>query len=240
MIQDLQPLLKDKVIKKVLKIALSIVLIILLLISITLLLFQYKPVQTWAAKKATAYLSKELHTTINIKSLYIKPFSSVVLEGLYILDKQQDTLLNTPKLSVELSGFSIFNSIKQKKINFASIQLDNGTFYLKKLKDSTTNLKFVLDYFNSGDTTKTKSKPWTLTFEKIAVNNFHFKYKNSLRNELVKGVNFNDIDVRNFSTVIRNMDLQNHLFKARVGGLTLKEKSGFFVKNFNSNATIDT
>ncbi len=204
------------------------------------MLFQYKPVQTWAAKKATAYLSKELHTTVNIKSLYIKPFSSVVLEGLYILDKQQDTLLNTPKLAVELSGFSIFNSIKQKKINFASIQLDNGTFYLKKLKDSTTNLKFVLDYFNSGDTTKTKSKPWTLTFEKIAVNNFHFKYKNSLRNELVKGVNFNDIDVRNFSTVIRNMDLQNHLFKARVGGLTLKEKSGFFVKNFNSNATIDT
>ncbi|MET3981704.1 hypothetical protein ABIB62_004280 [Mucilaginibacter sp. UYP25] len=214
--------------------------IILLLISITLLLFQYKPVQTWAAKKATAYLSKELNTKVDIKSLYIKPFSSVVLEGLYILDKQQDTLLSTPKLAVELSGFSLLNSIKQKKINFASIQLDSGAFYLKKLKDSTTNLKFVLDYFNSGDTTKTKSKPWTLTFDKIAVNNFHFKYKNSLRNELVKGVNFNDIDVRNFSTIIRNMDLRNHLFKARVGGLTLKEKSGFFVRNFNSNATIDT
>ncbi|MFD0763566.1 translocation/assembly module TamB domain-containing protein [Mucilaginibacter lutimaris] len=211
-----------------------------MLISITLLLFQYKPVQTWAAKKATAYLSKELHTTVDIKSLYIKPFSSVVLEGLYILDKQQDTLLSTPKLAVELSEFSIFNSIKQKKINFASIQLDNGSFNLKKLKDSTTNLKFVLDYFNSGDTTKTKSKPWTLTFDKIAINNFHFKYKNNLRTELVKGVNFNDIDIRNFSTIIRNMDLKNHLFKARVGGLTLKEKSGFFVRNFNSNVTIDT
>lgn len=204
------------------------------------MLFQYKPVQTWAAKKATAYLSKELNTKVDIKSLYIKPFSSVVLEGLYILDKQQDTLLSTPKLAVELSGFSIFNSIKKKKIDFASIQLDNGAFYLKKQKDSTTNLKFVLDYFNSGDTTKTQSKPWTLTFEKITVNNFHFRYKNYLRTELVKGVNFNDVDVSNFSTVIRNMDLQNHLFKARVGGMTLREKSGFFVRNLNANATIDT
>jgi hypothetical protein len=204
------------------------------------MLFQYKPVQTWAAKKATTYLSKELNTKVDVKSLYIKPFSSVVLEGLYILDKQQDTLLSTPKLSVELSGFSIFNSIKKKVIDFKSIQLDNGSFYLKKQKDSTTNLQFVLDYFSSSDTTKTKGKPWTLTFEKISINNFHFKYKNSLRKELVKGVNFNDVDVSHFSTIIRNMDLKNHLFKARIGGLTLREKSGFFVKNLNSNATIDT
>ncbi|MFD2148017.1 hypothetical protein [Mucilaginibacter antarcticus] len=50
--------LNNKVIKKVLKIALGIVLFLLLTVSIALLLFQYKPVQTWAAKKATAYLSK--------------------------------------------------------------------------------------------------------------------------------------------------------------------------------------
>lgn len=205
-----------------------------------LILFQYKPVQTWAAKKATAYLSKELNTTVDVKSLYIRPFSSVVLEGLFILDKQQDTLLSTPKLAVELSGFSIFNSIKQKTIDFESIQLDNGSVYLKKLKDSTTNLQFVLDYFNSGDTTKTKSKPWTLTFQKIAINNFHFRYKNNLRTEAVSGVNFDDLDIQNFSTIVRNLDLRNHLFKARIGGMTLKEKSGLFIKNLNANATIDT
>jgi hypothetical protein len=205
------------------------------------LLFQYKPVQTWAAKKATTYLSKELNTKVDIKSLYVKPFSSVVLEGFYILDKQQDTLLNSPKLAVELSGFSVFNSIKKKRIDFASIKLDNGSFYLKKLKDSTTNLKFIIDYFNSADTTKkTKSQPWTLTFEKIAVNNFHFKYKNTLVNNHLKGVNFNDIDVNHFSTIVRDMDLRNHLFKARIGGLTMREKSGFFVRNLNANATIDT
>ena len=207
------------------------------------MLFQYKPVQTWAAKKATGYLSKELHTKVDIKSLYIVPFKSVVLEGFYVLDKQQDTLLSTPKLSFELSGFSLFSSIKKRVIDFKSIQLDNGSFYLKKQKDSTTNLKFLLDYFNSGgDTTKkaTPSKPWTLNFEQIALNNFHFRYKNKLVDTLMTGVNFNDVDVNHFSIVVRNMDLKNHLFKANVTGLTLREKSGFYVKNFNANTTVDT
>jgi uncharacterized protein involved in outer membrane biogenesis len=164
--------LKVKIIKKILKIALILVLIVLLFVSTVLLLFQFKPVQTWAARKAAKYLSNELHTKIDIQSLYIKPFSSVVLEDLYVLDKQKDTLLRTPRLTVQLSQFSIFNSLKERDINFKDIQLDNGSIYLKKQKDSTTNLQFIVDYFNKpADTTKKAGKPWTLKFDRIAVNN---------------------------------------------------------------------
>ena len=215
----------------------------LLIVSTLLLLFQFKPVQTWAARKATKYLSEELHTKVDIKSLYIKPFSSVVLEDLYILDKQKDTLLRTPLLTVQLTGFSIFNSIKKRDIEFKNIQLDNGSFYLKKLKDSTTNLQFVIDYFNGKPDTTTKkvSKPWTLNFDRIAINNFHFRYKNSLNHTATpKQVNFDDLDVSRFSTVVTGMDLKNHLFKGNVQNLTLHEHSGFTVKNLSVNANIDT
>ncbi|NCD71634.1 translocation/assembly module TamB [Mucilaginibacter sp. R11] len=208
-----------------------------------LLISQYKPVQTWAARKATAYLSKELNTKVDIKSLYIKPFSSIVLEDLYVLDKQHDTLLRTPRLTIDLEKFSIFNSIPARTINFDSIALDRGSFYLKKYKDSTTNLKFIIDYFNSGppDTTKKVSKPWTLNFGQIALNDLRFRYKNYLDTTKTKAqVNFEDVDVSNFSVNIRNMDLKNHLFKARLQKLTLKEKSGFYVKELSGNATIDT
>jgi hypothetical protein len=216
-------------------------LVILLVVSILLLLFQYKPVQTWAAKKAAGYLSEKLKTKIDIKSLYIQPFSSVVLEGFYVLDKQKDTLLSTPKLTVDLNGFSLLGSIKDRIIDFKLIQLDNGSAYLKKQKDSTSNLKFIIDYFNSPpDTSKAAGKPWKMVFEKIAVNNFHFRYKNKLIDTLIKGVNFDDVDVQKFSAVIKNMDVVNHLFKGDVSNLTLHEKSGFYVKKFNALATIDT
>ncbi|WPU93579.1 translocation/assembly module TamB domain-containing protein [Mucilaginibacter sabulilitoris] len=209
--------------------------------SILLLAFQFKPVQTWAAKYATDYLSDELHTKVSVKSLYIRPFTSVVLEGLYVLDKKQDTLLSTPTLAVDIKGFSLLSSINERTINFESIELDNGSFYLKKQKDSTTNLKFIIDYFNSGDTTKkTPGKPWTLNFDKIAINNFHFRYKNQLIDTVENKINFNDLDVSHFSTVVTGMDIKNHLFKGHVQHLTLQEKSGFYVKNFTANATIDT
>jgi hypothetical protein len=222
------------------------VLFILLTLSILLLTFQFKPVQTWAAKQATDYLSNELHTKIDIKSLYIRPFTSVVLENLYVLDKNKDTLLSTPKLAVDIDGFSLFTSIKERVINLESIELDNGSFYLKKQKDSTTNLKFIIDYFNSGDTTrkdttkKAPGKPWTINFDKIAINNFHFRYKNQLIDTVENKVNFNDIDVSHFSTTVTGMDIKNHLFKGNVQHLTLQEKSGFYVKNFTAHTTIDS
>jgi hypothetical protein len=212
------------------------------MLSILLLVFQYKPVQTWAAKKATHYLSEKLGTTVDIKSIYIKPFSSIVLEDFYVLDKQKDTLIRTPKLTVELNGFSVFSSIQNRNIDLKLIQLDNGSFFLKNLAGNKTNFKFIIDSLASKDTTKTtvKGKPWALIFQKIVVNNFHFRYKNTLKNEATKGMNFDDIDVRNFSVVVNDMDVYNHLFKAQVHNLTLKEKSGFNIKNFTANATVDS
>ncbi|MDB5089607.1 MAG: hypothetical protein JWR09_3601, partial [Mucilaginibacter sp.] len=213
--------------------------VILLIFSILLLVFQYKPVQTWAAKKATGYLSKKLNTKVRIQSLYIKPFSSIVLEGFYVLDKKKDTLLSTPKLEVDLSNFSLFSSLYNRVIDFKLIQLNNGSAYLKKQSDSTSNLQFIIDAL-SGPPDTTKSKPWQVVFEKIAINNFHFRFKNLLVDTLVQGINFDDLDVKHFSAVIKNMDITNHLFKGNVTNLTLREKSGFYLKKFNADATIDT
>jgi hypothetical protein len=215
---------------------------VLLIVSIVLVLFQYKPVQTWAARKAAKYLSEELHTTVNVNSLYIKPFKSVVLEDLYVLDKQRDTLLRTPLLRVDLNDFSIFNSIKERHIEFENIQLDNGQFYLKQLNDSTTNLQFIIDYFsNPADTVKKVSRPWILNFGRIGISNFRFRYKNYLKKAATpRQVNFDDIDVSRFTTVLTGMDLKNHLFKGNLQKLTLREKSGFVVNDLSVNATIDT
>lgn len=216
-------------------------LVILLMISIVLLLFEYKPVQTWAAKKATEYLSEKLQTKVSIKSLYIRPFSTVVLEDFYVLDKQKDTLISTPKLTVDINGFSLFTSISNRHLDLSLVQLDNGSVYLKKLKDSTSNLKFLTDFFSSPDTIKTKGKPWTIDFEKIAINNLHFKYKNFLVDTVMKQVNFDDLDVGNFTTVISNLDIAHHLFKGNISKLTLFEKkSGFHLKNLSGTATVDT
>jgi hypothetical protein len=210
--------------------------------SILLLLFQYKPVQTWAAKKAAGYLSEKLGTTVDIKGLYLQPFTSVAIDSLTVLDKQKDTLLNAPKLTVDINGFSLFSSISKKQLDLSKVEFDHGSFYLKKQKGGS-NLQFIIDYFNSPDTTKptTPSKPWQVTFEKVVFNGFHFRYKNMLKDTFMRQVNFDDVDLHNFSATIKNMDLVHHLFKGNVRNLSLYEaKSGFYLKKFNADATVDT
>lgn len=219
------------------------VLSVFLLLNIILLLFQYRPVQTWAAKKVAASLSKKLHTEVSIGSLYIKPFSSVVLRDFYVLDRTRDTLIKTPKLEVAINGFSLFTTIHQRHLDLSLVQLDNASVYLKDQKDGISNLHFILDAFKSKDTTKSKkpSQPWQIDFDKVVLNNMHFRYKNQKVDTLMKQVNFDDVDVKGFSTVIKNMDVVHHLFKGDIEKLTLREtKSGFYLRSLTGNATVDT
>lgn len=230
--------LKYKSIKKALKITLWILASLLLLVAVFIFSLQFKSVQTFVAKKAAKYLSEKLQTRVEVGSLHFKPFKSLVLDSLYIEDREQDTLLFSPRLTVDLNLFSR----KLRKISVNTIQMDNGKFHLKQYRDSATNVEFIINYFDTGDPTPTKKprRPYDVTIDKIVLNNIAFKYQNFNNTTPVKGVNFNDIDLRNLSTSILNLDTKNHLIKAGFRNLTLREKSGFYLKNLTTNATIDT
>ena len=120
--------------------------------------------------------------------------------------------------------------------------MDNGEFYLKKHKDTTTNVEFIINYFDTGTPTPRKKprRPYDITFDKIVLNNIAFKYKNFNNTKHVNGVNFNDIHLRNLSTSILNLDTRTHLVKAGFRNLTFREKSGFYLKSLSTNAIIDT
>jgi hypothetical protein len=211
------------------------------MLSVLLLVFQYKPVQTWAAKQVADHFSKEWHTKVYIGGLYIKPFSSVVLDSMYVLDKERDTLVSTPKLTVELNGFSIFSSIGDRKIDFSLIKLDNGSVYLKKLNDTTSNIDFIVDYFNKPDTTKKVSKPWTVIFEKTVVNNFHFRFKNRMVDTVITNrINFDDLDVSRFSAEVPIWIWCTICLKAMCANSPCTKKAALYSTNFDLEATIDS
>ncbi|WP_317171596.1 translocation/assembly module TamB domain-containing protein [Pedobacter gandavensis] len=193
--------------------------------------------QTFVAKKAADYLSKELNTTISLSGIYIKPFKSLVLENLLVLDKQKDTLLNTPKFLVDLNQLSL----EKRIVDVNTVQLNNGAFFLKTYKDGSTNLDFIIDYFDSGQTTvKKKKKPYKITFDRVILNNFSFKYKNYKYDTVMKGVNFEDVQLSNLNGILEKLNTTDHILQAEIKNLTFKEKSGFYLKNLTSFATVDS
>lgn len=207
-----------------------------ILLAIVIFSLQFKPVQTYVAKKAAAYLSKELNTTIQIGSLYVKPFKSIVLEDLLVYDLQKDTLARFPKFSVDLNRLSLNDRI----LDVNTVQVNDGVFFLKDFKDKTSNLDFIIDYFDSGPPPKVKKKKFQLKFDKIILNNVNFRFKDYASNDTVKGVNFEDINLTQLNGIFENLNTKDHILQTNIKNLTFREKSGFYLKNLSAFTTIDT
>ncbi|WP_448633191.1 hypothetical protein [Pedobacter panaciterrae] len=107
-----------------------------------------------------------------------------MIENLLVLDRQKDTILNTPKFLVDINQISI----KKRVVDINTVQINNGSFYLKSYKDRSTNLDFIIDYFDSGTpTVKPKKKPYKISFDRVILNNISFKYKNQRVDTVMKG-----------------------------------------------------
>ncbi|MEH3113013.1 translocation/assembly module TamB domain-containing protein [Pedobacter terrae] len=211
-----------------------------MLLALLIFSLQFKPVQTYFAQRAAAYLSKELNTTISIKSLYIKPFKSIVLEDLLVLDLQKDTLLSTPQFMVDINRLSI----DKKIIDINTVQINNGQFFLKDFKDKSSNLDFIINYFDSGKpkVKKKKSKPYEVSLGRLILNKFAFRYINYNAKDTIQGksVNFDNVNVKELSGIFEGLDTKNHLLKTNIKNLTFKEHSGFYLKNLTAQTTVDS
>ncbi|MEY3249677.1 MAG: hypothetical protein RL742_1720, partial [Bacteroidota bacterium] len=103
-------------------------------------------VQNWLVGKATAFLSEELQTTVRLDRIDVGLFDNVILEGLYVEDRNQDTLLVARELraSLETNFFSILNN----RLNFDEITLSSVQLRLKRpAGQAEHNAQFILDYF---------------------------------------------------------------------------------------------
>ncbi len=122
-----------------------------------------------------------------------------------------------------------------------TVQINDGSFFLKSYKNKSTNLDFIINYFDSGPkTVKKKSKPYQISFDKVILNNIDFKYKNYRVDTLMKNINFDDVALTNLNGIFEQLNTKDHILQANIKDLTFKEKSGFYLKNLSAFTTVDT
>ncbi len=97
------------VLKKVLKIFIWMVIIIVLLFLITAGLIQIPAIQTKIVHYATTLVSNKTHTKVEIKNVSISFPKSVVVEGIYLEDLKNDTLLYTEKAKINIALYDLFS-----------------------------------------------------------------------------------------------------------------------------------
>ncbi len=199
------------------------------------LLIQVKKVQVYAGHKASEFLSSKLNTTILIGSVDIEFFKKIVLEDVYIEDLHHDTLFYSKKIKVDIGKLDI----KQHQLYVSDIILLNSKAKLiKYLSDDDLNLQFILDAFDSGDTTKTTSTPWDIRFGEVTLVNTDFTYRSEHDTLETIGINYFDLRVSKVNGRITDIQFEEDTIHATVDYLSAVEKSGFVLQNLSSYVNI--
>ena len=144
------------------------------MLGVVYLLLRTPQVQTFVTGKITDQLSSQLQTKIRIDGVDIDFFKKVVLEGIYLEDQQQDTLLYADRLRADIGIFALFG----KKILLDEILLENAYVNLYTIDDSATlNFAFIPEAFAT-DTTQqdTTAAPWDFDLKNVVIQNARFNY----------------------------------------------------------------
>ena len=186
--------------------------------------------QTWAAQQVASYLSGEWGTDVSIEKVDIIFFDRVDIEGVYVADKLNDTLLYSKLIHADIADWSLRKSF----VDIARVELADTYCYIKKYKgDTTLNFQHIVDYFAS-DEKDTSSSPFKVGIQTIALNNINFTYADYNAPPLKHGMDFSNLVFKNLSGEFSDFGLNGDSISVNISHLRLKEQSGLVLSEFSS------
>ena len=182
--------------------------------------------QNYAKDCIIEELTTKLDTDLGIGNLYFRPFNTVGLDSLYLYDRENNKILIAGNVSASIDLFELM----KKNIVISSARLSNFDAYLsKESKDSTLNIQFIIDAFQSKDD-KPKSK-LQIKLNAINISNGNFHYDILDAKPVIGRFDPNHIAVNDFNAKLALKSLQSDSLNIQVRKLELKEKSGFEITN---------
>ncbi len=208
----------------------------LALLSILLFSLQFASVQTFLTKKVANYLSKELSAKVSLDRIYIKPFSSISLNGFSLTDQKGMTILQAKELQANVK----LRQLLHNKLVIEELTLDQG-FVNFQIHADGSNFQFLIDYFTPRKTDQQPTKKGVeLSLQHIKLKNNHFKYINHTKKHQQHVVDFSDIDLQKLNGEIANIFYDSTHFSAAIKQLKFIEKSGFQVKELSTSTRISS
>ncbi|MCE7923959.1 MAG: hypothetical protein DYG98_12950 [Haliscomenobacteraceae bacterium CHB4] len=191
----------------------NIVFGVVLFFLILYLVLQMPVVQNWLIGKITAYLSDELHTTVEVRNVNISFFDNLVLEGFYVQDLKGDTLLYAGELTAGLNS-NIF-TLMNNKLEFNEISLSKARFNIRRKEgDYDNNLQFILDYFATEPKRPPKKPvPFRIRIQNLRLNDVEFLQDDEVRGQRMHyylpsaAIRVNNLDIPSKIVDIRSADI---------------------------------
>ncbi|HXD79132.1 MAG TPA: translocation/assembly module TamB domain-containing protein [Puia sp.] len=146
------------------------------------MLIQLPPVQTWLVSKVTSRLSRNLHTTVSIRSVNFSLFNKMLLHDALIRDKQNDTLVYAGTVKVNITDWWFFKDQAQLKY----IGIEDATVRIQRRRDSVWNYQFLVDYFSGtpgGPQIKDSGRSIQMNLKEVELARIHLQKHDAWRGE---------------------------------------------------------
>ena len=240
-------------IKKALKIFwLTFVAVASVLTAISLAI-QTPQVQTRIADNAVRILSEKLDGDITFEKIHFKPFTTLVLKNIAIVDRNpvKDPIDST---AVQIDTFFRAEYIIAK-FTLKGLRSENG-LHLDKATISNAEMNLVLEdttlkhknKFNNlsrifrirKPETKSQNDKEIFHIRKVEINGFTFRMKNysSDKTPVRGGINWNDLDIHDIDLSARELQFKGRVMSGCVEELSFEEKSGYICHKISGNTKV--
>jgi hypothetical protein len=160
-------------------------------------------VQNYLAGKASAILSERLKTKVTVAHVRIDFLNHFLIQGLYIADQANDTLLYAGEAQIRISDWFIFK--KRPVLHYMG--LENAYVHLYRTATSNVwNYDFISDAFKPGKKDTSGGTSPDLNLEKIALDNVRFHMDDKWGGEDI------DVDVGYGRINGDNLDVEKKVF----------------------------
>ena len=190
--------------------------------------------QTWITQKIANHFADKLHTKITIRGVDIKWFKTLVLEGVYVEDLHQDTLLYSEKLNVDLKDYNL----KKNFFDINECDLVQAKFRLKKYKgEKDLNVQFILDAFKptTPDTTHSDN---SIICRKVKLNDLAFSYQDLNADTIKQGLDFNHLSFSAIQAEFDSLKIENDTTTFYLANFGFVDKSGFRLSQLTASTRI--
>ena len=186
--------------------------------------------QTKLAQIAAAYLSSELETEVRIDKVDIVFFDLLDIQGVYVEDKVEDTLLYAQEMRVNIANFNLTESF----VDLDEVKLTNATVRMVKYAgDSTYNFQHFVDYFASSEEDKTSSS-FSLNVRKLALDDINFSYQDENTEKTTFGLDYSNLAIRHLSGDFSEFSMQGDEMRLQLDNLHFQEQSGFVLSKLTT------
>lgn len=172
--------LNNRWIRIPLKILLWILGSIAALLVILVIAFQIPNVQNFAAQKGVSWLQQKLGTTVRLEKLSIGFPKTINISGLYIEDKQGDTLVYIANLNVGADMVGLLNN----RLFIQSVDLQGVIGNVSRsYPDTTFNYNFIIDAFVSDEPAAVEadtSAGMEISVRNISLNHIKLTYNDEM------------------------------------------------------------